>query len=383
MNNFTSPTSTATTSIPKHLENLATTVFQSLFPPISPQRTPLSSIRRVLLVNREYPKENEEDKDASEQGTYVLSIRHYAITTRPLVPLSRGLKRLRAASSHARSRAQKPQPTREGEQGIALDDGSSKQKPKSRTGSKASLPNLSRLGDVADYLLDPSAAGYTSASETEIDTDAEVEVYEPTAKRVLNRREREKLRQAVHGENRSTETEPMDADGEEDESPQSDEEQKSNRASKTSNNIPPPPPQKRAIKLTELGPRLRLRLVKVEEGLCEGKVLWHEFVTKTAEEEKALDDVWEGRRKVKEERRRLQKENVERKKKDKKGGNVENVNGDGDRGEGEGEVGDEVGSDDEWDDDGFDDDEFLGEVQGTEREQEEQEDEDADEEMEE
>ena len=33
--------------------------------------------------------------------------------------------------------------------------------------------------------------------------------------------------------------------------------------------------QQRAIKLTEIGPRLQLELTKIEEGMCDGKVLYH------------------------------------------------------------------------------------------------------------
>ena len=39
-------------------------------------------------------------------------------------------------------------------------------------------------------------------------------------------------------------------------------------------------------RLTELGPRLTLQLVKVEEGICEGEVMFHQFVQKTDEEMK-------------------------------------------------------------------------------------------------
>lgn len=39
-----------------------------------------------------------------------------------------------------------------------------------------------------------------------------------------------------------------------------------------------------SIRLQELGPRLTLELMKVERGLCEGEVLYHSYVTKTAEE---------------------------------------------------------------------------------------------------
>lgn len=35
--------------------------------------------------------------------------------------------------------------------------------------------------------------------------------------------------------------------------------------------------EQRAIKLTELGPRMELQLVKIQSGLCDGEVLFHEF----------------------------------------------------------------------------------------------------------
>lgn len=36
--------------------------------------------------------------------------------------------------------------------------------------------------------------------------------------------------------------------------------------------------------MLQIGPRLELEVVKVEEGLCEGKVLYHSFVRKSAGE---------------------------------------------------------------------------------------------------
>lgn len=35
--------------------------------------------------------------------------------------------------------------------------------------------------------------------------------------------------------------------------------------------------EQRAVRLTELGPRLSLKLVKIQDGLCDGEVLFHEF----------------------------------------------------------------------------------------------------------
>lgn len=67
------------------------------------------------------------------------------------------------------------------------------------------------------------------------------------------------------------------------------------------------------VRLTEIGPRFNIRLVKVEDGLCGGAVLWHAYKTKTEEEqmkqeEKKLNDTEQ-----KSERKRFQEENVRRK----------------------------------------------------------------------
>ncbi|KAI5279624.1 hypothetical protein KEM52_004326 [Ascosphaera acerosa] len=163
MNNFLSPSSTSgetdaaapeplQPAVPRHLESLATTVFQSLFPPISPQTTPLSSIRRVMMVNREIPPKKPSSStgtasDSADPDAYILNVRHYAIQTKKR-GIPKRIRRLDARESRHRDRRDR------------------------------AVPNLGKLTDVADYLLDPAAAGYTSASETELDTDAEVEVYQ-------------------------------------------------------------------------------------------------------------------------------------------------------------------------------------------------------------
>ena len=290
MNNFTTPTTDTDPKdhVTKQLDSLTTTVFQSMFPPISPHTTPLSSIRRILLLNREPKKDT---------GTYIYSLRHYAITTRA-TGISKRVRR--------------------------IDPTLQQHKKKSRS----ALPNLGNLEDAADYLLDPSGAGYTSASETELDTDAEVEVLETPATKILSRKQRDKLfaqrQQNAEQHNNSTDA--------------------ANGAPK-----PRPPPsskssvEKRAVKLHELGPRITLRLIKVEEGICEGKVMWNNFVSKSKTEEKELDEKWEVKRREKEERRRVQKENVERKREAKMNTKVNSgVNGEGGKGEGEEES-------EEWD----------------------------------
>lgn len=223
----------------KQLESLTQTMFNAMFPVITPSTTKLEKIKRILLLKRE----------RQEDGTFVINLRHYAITQRR-TGLTKKIKRLDPSEQRKREK-----------KGTAL-------------------PNLSRLEDAADYLLDTADGGYTSASDTELDTDNEVEVVQTTTRKVLSKKELDKVRSG----------------GKE-------------QAEKPRTNV-----EKRAIKLVELGPRMKLRLVKVEEGLCEGRIMWNEFITKSKAEEKELDQMWEEKRKLKEERRQKQKENVERKK---------------------------------------------------------------------
>lgn len=300
MNNFTSQTNGDSSADPikKQLESLTTTIFQSMFPPISPQTTPLNSIKRILLLNRE----------AQADGTYIISLRHYAITTRR-TGISKRVRRFDPTEQRLREK---------------------------KTGA---LPNLGKLDDVADYLLDPASGGYTSASETELDTDAEVEVMQTTTQRVLSKREQQK---------------------------QSDNDKDKKKGTEQASHV-----EKRAVKLVELGPRMRLRLVKVEEGICEGRVMWNEFVTKTKAEEKELDVKWDLKRKEKEARKKEQRENVERKKLLKKNTKAN---------AGQGEEDDE--EEEEWDSDELEDWDDVdeqpagpdGDVEETEDEDEEMED---------
>lgn len=259
MNNFVSKEDDEATNgqekrIPKHLETLTTTTFQSMFPSINPTSTSLKGIKRIMLLDRTSELQNDAEDDGA---SYVLNLRHYAIETRTAKSVPKALRRLDAAEKLA------------------------------HTGSKrkrGGLPNLGKLDDVADYLLDPHAAdGFTSGSDSEPETDAEVEVIAPHAEKVQKRSSKS---------------------GKPSERFQERQERQANV-------------QKKGIKLHELGPRLRLRLTKVEEGMCAGRVMWHQYIHKSAQEVKQMDKVHEERRVEKERRRAEQKANVERKKKER------------------------------------------------------------------
>uniref|UniRef100_A0AAY5EG84 Brix domain-containing protein n=1 Tax=Electrophorus electricus TaxID=8005 RepID=A0AAY5EG84_ELEEL len=72
--------------------------------------------------------------------------------------------------------------------------------------------------------------------------------------------------------------------------------------------------QQSAVRLTEIGPRMTLQLVKIVEGMGEGNVIYHSTITKTEEELQEILKRKEARLKEKAERRRTQEHNIALKK---------------------------------------------------------------------
>ncbi|KAM4675341.1 suppressor of SWI4 1 homolog [Discoglossus pictus] len=71
--------------------------------------------------------------------------------------------------------------------------------------------------------------------------------------------------------------------------------------------------QQSAVRLTEIGPRMTLQLVKIEEGLSDGNVLFHNFVKKTEDEIKAMLERGEKKMQQKNARKKKQEADVQRK----------------------------------------------------------------------
>jgi hypothetical protein len=67
------------------------------------------------------------------------------------------------------------------------------------------------------------------------------------------------------------------------------------------------------LKLYELGPRMKLKLIKIEEGLCRGNVVFHSLINKSKAEIKKQLDSLKSKRELKEKRKREQEENIKKK----------------------------------------------------------------------
>lgn len=74
---------------------------------------------------------------------------------------------------------------------------------------------------------------------------------------------------------------------------------------------------KSAIRLHEIGPRLTIELVKIQNDLFTGEVLYHNAIVKTEEELAEIKKAREEKKRIKEMRKKIQNENVARKEKEK------------------------------------------------------------------
>ncbi|XP_040917840.1 suppressor of SWI4 1 homolog isoform X2 [Toxotes jaculatrix] len=72
--------------------------------------------------------------------------------------------------------------------------------------------------------------------------------------------------------------------------------------------------QQSAVRLTEIGPRMTLQLMKIQEGMGEGNVLYHAIISKTEEEIQEILNRKEAQLKEKDNRRKKQAQNVAQKK---------------------------------------------------------------------
>ena len=146
---------------------------------------------------------------------------------------------------------------------------------------ESKVPNLGRLNDIADYIArsGEEAVGGMGAGDIS-DSEAEDEAHQvdmpPSG---LTRRRKKK----------------KNGDG-------------------SSNGTGTGGGSKSALKLVELGPRLRLKLYKVERLLSGGDVMYHAYVSKTPAEVAALKKRKDGKASLKKQRREEQEGNVERKK---------------------------------------------------------------------
>lgn len=189
---------------------LVTYMLQSMFPPLNVEKLKLDECKRVVLFNLVTPEDG--------KSMPYIEFRHYALHARQR-DVNRGIKRLV---------------------------------------NRSRLPNLSRMNDIADYILGKNKAGYVSSeSEAEDLPNSKVE-----------------LGQEFQGKAKNSTV---------------------------------------AIRLYEVGPRLKLELMKIQEGFMAGNIVYHQLIKKTKQERLEQDREVNRKRQLKEDRKREQEENIKKK----------------------------------------------------------------------
>lgn len=250
LNNF-NPDPSATAEDTNRL-NLLTTTFRNLFPQIKVHEIQLVQTRRVVLLSY-------------NPTTRTIDFRHYLITVKP-IGVSKALKKLM--------------------QGVSV--------PSQQTDEKSDKKNkrlldLGSIEDVAEYLLGrtkgpgsvASSSGFTGAKSENTD-DANQSDYDG-----------------------------LSSEGEE----ESEGEGNERRVELPQNylgrgNIKN---TKKAIKLREIGPRMEWGLIKIEQGLGGGDILYHELIKKSKSEDQKIKQKLKEKEKLKAQRRKEQEENVKKK----------------------------------------------------------------------
>lgn len=242
-----------------------TTVFQNLFPPIHVQtvRCPyslpftekrlakfhsfeqmaLSSARRVVLLSY-------------NATTHTIDFRHFLISVRP-VGVSKPIRKLIAGSTNNKAVPLKRrlEDINGGTSESEASDAEGEQKEivkfrpvpsKKASGKAKGILDLSKASDISDYILRQEAMGFvTSDSEmsdmsdgggSSAGSDSEAD------------EKKGKVRLAGDYVGRGNRGKGVRGD-------------------------------KRAVRLVELGPRMEMGLVKIEEGVGEGEILFHEMGT--------------------------------------------------------------------------------------------------------
>lgn len=197
-----------------------------------------------------------------DSTTKEISLRHYFIDVKD-VEISKNLKNLYKAKNHLNK----------------------------------NVPNLHKKTDISSLILDHDVGAYTS--ESEVEDDAIVKVMD---KKTISNNSNSKQFQKAKID--------LETGLEKDEDEDEDMDQDSKTAQEENQTLP----KKKAIRLTEVGPRLNLKLVKIEDGICTGKILHHEYIHKTDDEIRQLEKRHAAKQRLKEQRKKEQEENIAKKK---------------------------------------------------------------------
>ncbi|KAK4468050.1 hypothetical protein MN116_008225 [Schistosoma mekongi] len=234
------------TSAPLPHLRLVVDMFQNLLPPLNVPKLKLSTVKRVLLVSRDVDTSCTDCGDEIKQVNDVIYIRHFHIRTENRC-ISRALRRLGVGGAKMKRRCTD---NSDNKSGIGP----------SGSGKSTGVPNLAKYASMDDFLtktglLSDSALSDVLSDMEEVDLLPDVNL--PMNSTIAN----------------------------------TDILQSSSRKRKRGRDVGPVhglkhlgTAKKATIRLTEIGPRITLNLIKIEEGVNTGTVLYHRWQTRSVTE---------------------------------------------------------------------------------------------------
>ncbi|CAH8612800.1 unnamed protein product [Schistosoma rodhaini] len=247
----------ANTSAPLPHLRLVVDMFQNLLPPLNVPKLKLSTVKRVLLVSREVDTaycntttndnsgctSDDTKQNQPQQVNDVIYIRHFHIRTENRC-ISRALRRLGVGGAKMKRRCVD---NSELKCGIGP----------SGSGKTTGVPNLAKYSSMDDFLtktglLSDSALSDILSDMEEVDLVSDIQL----ASSGFANTDTIQSRKRKHGHGTST-----------------------IHGLKHLGSA-----KKATIRLTEIGPRITLNLIKIEEGVNTGTVLYHRWQTRTITE---------------------------------------------------------------------------------------------------
>ncbi|KAF8572013.1 hypothetical protein P879_01215 [Paragonimus westermani] len=204
---------------------LVVDMFQNMLPPLNVHKLKLNTVRRVLLISREIDLSVDQDANNPDDIIY---LRHYHIRTENRA-VSRALRRLSLGGVPLKKRKIE----------TGLGPGGS--------GKSSGVPNLAKYTCIEDFLTKAGMLSDSGLSDALSDLE-EADLPQGFREGSSCAKSRKRKLVPTHGLSHLGVA------------------------------------KKAAVRLTEIGPRLTLKLIKIEEGLNAGCVLYHRWQTRTLAE---------------------------------------------------------------------------------------------------
>jgi ribosome biogenesis protein SSF1/2 len=245
-----------------HIKLMAS-AFQNAFPALNVHLMKLKEARRVVLLH--YDKE-----DAT------IEFRHYLITTAQL-GITKSVKRV----------------------------------------LQRKISDMGDTKDISEFILSQTGATESDAEDM-ANVDGQIDLPDTLVPKKKRRFTKKKVKKptSANGEEGAAEE---GASSDENENGSGDDMDVDAAPSVAGSENMPQKYVKSAVRLTEVGPRMLLKLIKIEEGFNDGLVLFHALKTKTEKEVQAQERKRAKAAALKEKRKKEQEERVERKKRAKLG----------------------------------------------------------------